>query len=119
LLQEDPIVELVAYAIQRELIESHPDQRIMKALQWFGQGAYLAIPYKDGMDFFTAKWGRSDFTQTDPHKAFVFHWRVEPDNGDWRAKQIMPEWKKEDFNRAFGTLWSRILDKPKAISQMQ
>jgi hypothetical protein len=31
----------------------------------------------------------------------------------------MPEWKKEDFNRAFGTLWSRILDKPKAVSQMQ
>jgi inner membrane protein len=119
LLQEDPIVEWVAYPIHRDLIENHPDQRAMKALVWFGQGAYLATPYNDGIDFFTAKWGRSDFTQTEPHKAFVFHWRIEPCEDGWCANQIMPEWTKEDFNLAFGTLWSRILDKPKAVSQMQ
>lgn len=119
LLQEDPSIEWISYPINQGLIDRHPDQRSMKALEWFGQGAYFAIPYGEGLDFFTAKWGRSDFNQTDAHKAFVFHWRTEATASGWHTKQLMPEWTQEDFQRAFGTLWTRILDKPKAVSQMQ
>lgn len=119
LLQEDSSIEWVAYPINQELIDSHPDQRAMKVLSWFGQGAYFAIPHNGGLDFFTAKWGRTDFSQTEPHNAFIFHWRMEETTTGWQAKQIMPQWNKDDFGRAFGNLWNRILDKPKAVSQMQ
>jgi inner membrane protein len=119
LLQDDPTISWIAYPINQNLIDNHPDQRAMKALTWFGQGAYFAVQNEGGLDFFTAKWGRTDFTQTEPHKAFVFHWRVEPNSSGWQTKQLMPEWKKDDFNKAFGSLWNRILDKPKVVSQMQ
>jgi hypothetical protein len=52
------------------------------------------------------------------HKAFVFYWKIEPAEGGWQAKQLMPEWKGEDFSKAFQSLWNRILDKPKAVSQL-
>jgi len=119
LLQDDSSVEWIAYPIHHDLIDNHPDKRAMKALTWFGQGAYFAIPCEGGIDFFTAKWGRTDFTQSEPHKAFVFHWRIEATANGWQTKQLMPEWKRDDFAKAFGTLWNRILDKPKAVSQMQ
>ena len=119
LMQEEPNVEWIAYPINRELIDNHPDQRAMSAMKWFGQGAYFALPDGESVDFFTAKWGRTDFTQSEAHKAFVFHWRIEPSEQGWHAKQLMPEWKGEDFSKAFSSLWNRILDKPKAVSQLQ
>jgi inner membrane protein len=119
LLQDDSSVEWIAYPIHHDLIDNHPDQRAMQVLSWFGQGAYFAVPFEGGLDFFTAKWGRTDFNQSEPHKAFVFHWRIEASPNGWQAKQIMPDWKRDDFSKAFRSLWNRILDKPKAVSQMQ
>ena len=119
LLQNDPSVEWIAYPIHHELIDNHPDQRAMQTLKWFGQNAYFATPTDNGLDFFTAKWGRTDFSQTEAHKAFIFHWRIESSPTGWQTKQLMPDLKKDDFNKAFEMLWNRILDKPKAISQMQ
>lgn len=84
----------------------------MAALKWFGQDAYFAIPRDNYVDFFTAKWGRTDFSKTDPHEAFVFHWRVEPTANGWRAIQVMPKWEGKDFREALSKLWHRILEKP-------
>jgi inner membrane protein len=119
LLQSDPKVEWIGYAIRHDLIEDHPDRRAMEALKWFGQEAYFAMPVGEGIDFFTAKWGRTDFSQVEPHKAFVFHWRLEPSATGWNTHQLTPKWGRDDFQRAFKTLWNRILDKPEAASQMR
>jgi inner membrane protein len=119
LLQADDKVEWIGYAIHHDLIEQHPDKRAMEALKWFGQDAYFAVRTDEGIDFFTAKWGRTDFSQIEPHKAFVFHWRIEPDASGWRARQLTPKWDRDDFQKAFQTLWNRILDKPVSTSQMQ
>jgi inner membrane protein len=118
LLQSDQQVDWVGYPIRHEIIDNHPDQRAMEALKWFGQDAYFAVPVADGVDFFTAKWGRTDFRETEPHKAFVFHWRVEPTDNGWKTHQIMPQWKQDDFQQALKSLWNRILDKPPVASQM-
>ena len=118
LLQSDPKVEWIGYPIRHDLIEQHPDKRAMAALKWFGQEAYFAVPVNEGVDFFTAKWGRTDFSYAEPHKAFVFHWRIEPEAKGWKTYQLTPKWNRDDFQRAFQTLWNRILDKPAAASQM-
>jgi len=119
LLQDNPKVEWIGYPIGHQLIENHPDQRAMKALKWFGQDAYFAIAKGDTLDFFTAKWGRTNFEETKPHEAFVFHWRVEPDGSNWRSHQVMPELKGDDFAKAFDMLWNRILDKPTMPSHLR
>ncbi|MFM7726355.1 MAG: hypothetical protein ACKO7B_06620 [Flavobacteriales bacterium] len=119
LLQTDQRVDWIGYPIGQDIILNHPDQRAMDALKWFGQDAYFAVPVAEGIDFFTAKWGRTDFRETEPHKAFVFHWRLEPDGDGWKTHQIMPNLKKDDFQQALISLWDRILDKPSSTSQMR
>ena len=111
-IQQDPVVEWIAFPRNQALIDNHPAQREMEALKWFGQDAYFAVAEGDHVDFFTAKWGRTDFTKTTAHGAFVFHWRVEPSNNGWRALQVMPSWDGEDFRAAMCSLWQRIGDKP-------
>ncbi len=119
LLQSDDGVEWIGYPIQHEIIRNHPDQRAMKALQWFGQDAFFAVQVPEGVDFFTAKWGRTDFREYEPHKAFVFHWRVEPIGNEWFTHQMTADWGREDFSKALESLWNRILDKPGPSSQMR
>lgn len=113
-IQSDPKVDWIAYTRNTELINQHPNQRAMAALKWFGQDAYFAIPRDNYIDFFTAKWGRTDFSKTDAHEAFVFHWRVEPAADGWRAIQVMPQWEGKDFREALSKLWHRIQEKPTA-----
>lgn len=110
-IQSDPKVEWIAFAKNTALIENHPAHREMEVLQWFGQGVSFAVPQGDSLDFFTAKWGRTDFSQKEPHSAFVFHWRISPKDNGWQAKQVMPEWTGRDFKQAFSNLWNRIHDK--------
>lgn len=112
LLQSEQNVTWVGYPINKSIIENHPNQEAMRALQWFGQGAYFAVSTDVGVDFFTAKWGRTDFTQTEPHRAFVFHWRIDSAQNNWRAYQVMPEWGKEDFTEALNALRNRIFEAP-------
>jgi inner membrane protein len=110
-IQHDPVVEWIAFPRNQALIDNHPAQREMEALKWFGQDAYFAVAEGDHVDFFTAKWGRTDFTKTNAHAAFVFHWRIEPSANGWRALQVMPNWDGEDFQAAMNSLWQRIRDK--------
>lgn len=110
-IQSDPSVDWIAFGKNTALIESHPAQRELEVLKWFGQGVSFAVPNGDSLDFFTAKWGRTDFSQREPHSAFIFHWRIAPSPEGWKAKQVMPKWSGNDFKHAFGTLWNRIQDK--------
>jgi inner membrane protein len=112
LIQSDPIVDWVSFPRNSELIQKHPARREMEALTWFGQDAYFALAQGEQVDFFTAKWGRADFTKTEAHAAFLFHWRVEPTENGWRAIQVMPQWEGKDFREAMSKLWQRIQEKP-------
>lgn len=113
LIQGDPEVDWVAYPRNTALINGHPAKREIEALKWFGQESYFAIAKGECLDFFTAKWGRTDFTKTDTYKAFVFYWRIEPVAGGWKTTQVMPEWTAQDFREAMSAFWHRIQDKPK------
>jgi inner membrane protein len=107
-LQEEKDVEWVAYPRHLELLENHPAMDQIKVLQWFSQGKYFVEEVGDELHFFIVKWGRMDFSQRDAHKAFVFHWRLYMENGQWKSMPIEPHFGGEEFNKAWKQLWHRV-----------
>lgn len=107
-LQEEEEIEWVSYARNAELINNHPAQRELKILQWFGQDKYLAVEQGEGLDFFVAKWGRTNYESKDTYGSFWFYWKVVPDGNGWRAYPHEPEISSEEFSKAWNQLWHRV-----------
>jgi inner membrane protein len=108
--QTSPEVTWVKFPRNLELLENHPAQEQIKILQWFAQDKYLVRQVGEELHFFIVKWGRSDFRKTEPHEAFVFYWKIVPDNGIWKAIPVQPDFGKEEFSEAWDALWNRVFD---------
>ncbi|MEY3398842.1 MAG: hypothetical protein RL220_1436 [Bacteroidota bacterium] len=116
-LQSSPYVDWASYPRNTDLVKNHPARESVEILEWFSQGKYLARQRGDTLDFFVAKWGRMDFTRTEPEEAFRFYYQVYPDgNGGWKSHPVEPEFGEAEFKEAWTRLWRRALgyDAPQA-----
>jgi hypothetical protein len=59
---------------------------------------------------YIVKWGRSDFSKTDPQEAFIFYYELTKGEHGITVKAIRPDMSKMDFKAAFGQLWNRIVN---------
>ncbi len=111
LIQDDPVVDWVAYPRNPDLLEQHPAKRAIEVLTWFSQDKHFAEKKGEDLYFYPAKWGRMNYREKVAEKAFVVHWKIIRKNGTWTAEQAKPNWGKEEFAEAMAQLWRRILNK--------
>lgn len=100
-------IELVKYKRNLQL-EHGFEGKGMETLKWFSQGKYfLQMKDSNTLRVFIAKWGRSDFSQKDPTKAFVFYYEIDRDKPD-EIRTIQPDFSGEMMQKAVAQLWHRI-----------
>lgn len=107
IFQERDSISFVTYQRHLEL-EKGFEGKGLKTLKWFSQGKYF-IEQNDSntINVYIVKWGRSDFSQVDPKKAFIFYYQVDKRKPD-EIKNIEPKFNGEMFKKAFAQLWDRI-----------
>ena len=111
-LQSTDEVKWVAYPVNGNILTSHPARDQLETLEWFSQGKYFIQEKNSALDFYIAKWGRMDFSQTEADKAFVFHYHLQQEDGHWTCKAIQPEFGPGEFSKAWNQLWSRVMRAP-------
>jgi inner membrane protein len=103
-------IEMVKY--KRNLhLEKGFEGKGIETLKWFSQGKYI-LEMKDSnkLMVYITKWGRSDFSQTAPEKAFVFYYEIDKSHPD-DIKAIQPEFNGDLMKQALSQLWRRIWSK--------
>ena len=111
-LQNNDCIQWQGYPRNLQLLEQCADKEMISTLEWFGQGKSFAIPADIGFDYFIIKWGRANFLETEPHKAFMFYWEIRNENGACVSHQIQPQWDRSDLRDALGKFQQRILEGP-------
>lgn len=80
----------------------------LETLKWFSQGKYfLDLKDSNTLRVYITKWGRSDFSETDPQKAFVFFYEIDNRKPD-EIKAIQPKFESGIMKKALTQLWNRI-----------
>lgn len=89
-------------------LESEFNGNGLETLKWFSQGKYF-LERKDSntLRFYVVKWGRSNFMETIPEKAFVFYYEIDKDKPD-EIRTIRPDFGGKDMQMALKQLWDRI-----------
>ncbi len=107
IFQDRDSIAFVTYQRHLEL-EKGFEGKGLTTLKWFSQGKYF-IEQKDSnvINVYIVKWGRSDFSQVDPKKAFIFYYQVDKRKPD-EINNIEPKFDFEMFKKAFSQLWNRI-----------
>lgn len=108
LLQEEDEVKWVGFARNLDLLTSHPAQRELSVLKWFGQNKYLVQKENDNLNFFITKWGRMDYEKTTAQEAFFFYWKIVPEESGYRAFPYEPEFSSDAFGEVWDRLWHRV-----------
>ncbi len=110
--QKDKNIDVVSIRRNTELLKPIQNTEAVKTAIWFSEGNYFVVPRSaDTLDFFITKWGRGDFSTTEPHKMLPFYSKIytEPD-GHTTFLPIEPSFTKEDFIRFFSMLRKRIFE---------
>lgn len=87
------------------------ESEALHTAKWFAQGKYLLQQNsKDTLLFFNTKWGRGDFTKSDPKECFMFYTRLIHTKEGVFLKTIEPNFKDGEVKQALGKLWNRTFD---------
>jgi hypothetical protein len=108
IFQDDENVNWIPFARNLHLMD-HPAKKELSILHWFSQGKYFVTEDGDTLQFYNAKWGRSNFRSADPDKAFFFHYSIYNNAGRWVAASVEPEFDGS-MKEAFKDLWKRVFN---------
>ncbi len=104
-------IKWVAYPRNLQLVDSF-DSDAMRTLHWFSDGMFFIIP--DGYSkarYFNAKFGKMNYTETAPEKAFLFYAEFDKDSAnrvEFSFKTPSSQRAKQDFGKMFHSLTDRI-----------
>lgn len=109
--QQSKKVDIVAIKRHTELLKPIEKSFAAETLVWFSQGRYFVQQGKgDTLDFFITKWGRGDFTSSEPEKMFPFYSKVYADKTGVTFKAIEPDFTSADFHKYFSLIHNRIFE---------
>ena len=101
-------IQLVKYPRHLSL-EKGFEGEALNTLKWFSQGAYLLEkPNEHTLNVFVVKWGRSNYMETEPEKAFVFYYQLIKKDQTVELHAMRPKMTKLLFKMALSQLWNRI-----------
>lgn len=112
LFQKSKVVEIIGYKRNLELLAPYANTKPLETLIWFSQGDYFVEQAAaDTLNFYTIKWGRSNFMETKPEDAFVFYSKLFKDkNGNTKIIRVTPNFKNRDIRLFFSMIYNRIFD---------
>lgn len=101
-------IKWTGYARHLEL-EKEFESADFKTLIWFADGNYFIQKNEDNsISIFNTKWGRSQFDETAPEKAFIFYFKAKKSNDKVVLESIQPKLDGKMFNEALRKLGERI-----------
>jgi inner membrane protein len=105
LIRNDSII-WISYPRQLELLTEF-DSPALETMKWFSEDNYFVrkIP-GDTLEFYSVKFGRMRFDETEPDKTFLFYWKFYKDGDKIGYKEIRQDnWT---FKEALYMLFNRI-----------
>jgi inner membrane protein len=110
--QENKEVSIAGYKRNLELLEPFKNSKPVETLIWFSQGAYFVEQQSpDTLNFYTIKWGRSNFTKTRAEEAFVFYSKIYKDAaGKTAIVRVTPDFKNRDMRLFFTMIYNRVFE---------
>ena len=101
-------IRFVKYARNLQL-EKGFEGEALNTLKWFSQGAYLLEKPNDStLNVYIVKWGRANYAETEPSKAFVFYQQLQKNGNTVELHTVRPKLSKPMFKIALAQLWNRI-----------
>ncbi len=83
----------------------------LQTIKWFAQDKFFVLrPSEDSLLFFIAKWGRANFTRTEPRESMIFYSQFTKSKGGIKATMVEPDFKDIRFGDLLRMLWRRIWD---------
>jgi inner membrane protein len=104
-------VEWIAYKRNKELLEKYENKEKSETLQWFSKGYDISEQNGDTLNVYCVKFGRMNMEERETNKAFGFYYKLYYENGVSKMKTQEPKLNKNEFKKAFGDLYKRIMGK--------
>ncbi len=110
--QKSKKIEIVSIPRNLQSLNTIKNSYAVQTAIWFSEGKYFTVPVSnDTTAFFITKWGRGDFSQTDPFKMMPFYSKLYKDkNGKVSFQQVEPDFTNDDFKNYFSMLKKRIFE---------
>lgn len=101
-------IQWFTYPRNMHLLETHPDSRDIKTLQWFSNGYILAENDGDTLNVYCTKFGRTNMKESKLEKTMIFHYKLYLENGKWQMGMEEPNNENANMKQGFVDLWQRI-----------
>jgi inner membrane protein len=81
----------------------------LNTMKWFSQNKYFVIRSSpDSLLFFNIKWGKANFTKSEPKECFMFYNIFVKTKDGVIVKTLEPNFKEGKFQDLLSMLWNRI-----------
>ena len=77
-------MQWLGYPRNLYLLKSFPCKDV-ETLIWFSDGQYFVEKDSNELRFFTVKFGRANFSETEASKAFLFYYNIQKKNDNCKA----------------------------------
>lgn len=111
LMKKDKPMHWLTFPRNTALLDAHPDTSDVKLLKWFSRGYSICQQDGDTLNVYCVKFGRTNMTQDDLEKTFIFHYKLYFDKGKWQMAMEEPTDKNANMKEGFKDLMTRIQGK--------
>ncbi len=111
LIKKDEPIRWLTFTRNTALLDAHPDTNDTKLLKWFSHGYSICQQDGDTLNVYCVKFGRTNMTQQDLEKTFIFHYKLYFDKGKWQMGMEEPNNQNANMKEGFIDLINRIQGK--------
>ena len=108
LLKQEKPIEWLTFPRNQYLLDHHPDTAHAKLLKWFSNGYSICQQNGDTLNVYCVKFGRTNLSEKDMQKTFVFHYKLYQEKGKWQMGMEEPNSKNADMKQGFRDLLRHI-----------
>lgn len=105
--KENPI-SWHSYTRNQQWMNESKSKKDVAALRWFGDPYTIAERNADTLNVYAVKFGRTNMTETDLKKTFIFHYKLYQQNGIEKMGMHQADQKNVNMKEAISDLWDRI-----------
>ena len=109
LLKPKNKIKWYKYPRNISLLDNYDDKTYREALQWFSNGYSIAENDGDTLNVYCTKFGRTNMTQSELEKSFIFHYKLFKQNGETKMSMEEPNEKNANMKEGIKDLWQRII----------
>jgi inner membrane protein len=110
IFQEKKLEKFVAFSQNKHLSKGF-EGVAFNTLTWFANDLYVLEKQDDKtLNFYILKWGRMDFRETKPEKAFRFYFKIVKENETTKLIPVQEKPNKSEMSDLLNIMWERIFN---------